>query len=160
MKVLLFCALIAFASCQLLPTEIIELVDLHNKERSAVGVAPLIWDPILQLSAQIWATRLAIVEVTEHSGTPYVGENIAAGTTRDDMTAFLFSLWSGEKAWYIPGCTWPNCSSNGNEVGHYTQVIWQYSVSVGCGKAINAAGWTYLVCQYFPYGNVQGNKAA
>jgi len=157
MKVLIICALLAFASCQLLPTEILQLLDLHNQERSAVGVPPLIWNPALQLTAQAWATNLALTEKTEHSGQPYVGENIAAGTTRDDMTAFLFSLWSGEKAWFIPGCTWPDCSSNGNEVGHYTQIIWRDTVSVGCGKFINL-DWTYLVCQYLPYGNVQGQK--
>ncbi len=158
MKILILCALLAFASCQLLPTEILQLVDLHNQERAAVGSPPIVWNPAISLTAQAWATRLAVTQETEHSGQIYVGENIAAGTTRDDMTAFLFSLWSAEKASYIPGCTWPDCSSDGNEVGHYTQVIWKTSVSVGCGKAINL-DWTYLVCQYFPFGNVQGQTA-
>ena len=156
MKVLILCALLAFASCQLLPTDILTLIDLHNKERAAVGVGPIIWNPVIALSAQAWATNLALTQQTKHSGQPYVGENIAAGTTRPDMTAYLFGLWAAEKVNFIPGCTWPDCSTGG-EVGHYTQVIWRDSVTVGCGQAINL-DWTYLVCQYLPYGNVQGQQ--
>lgn len=48
------------------------------------------------------------------------------------------------------------------KAGHFTQLVWQNTTSVGCG-AVNctsnddsgAGGW-YLVCEYNPAGNVVG----
>lgn len=49
------------------------------------------------------------------------------------------------------------------ETGHYTQLVWQATTTVGCGAVLcdNEAtggvhGW-YLVCEYYPPGNVIGN---
>jgi hypothetical protein len=37
-------------------------------------------------------------------------------------------------------------------MGHYTQMIWRNTKTVGCGKAV-AFGRTCVVCRYSPPGN-------
>jgi hypothetical protein len=42
------------------------------------------------------------------------------------------------------------------EVGHFTQLVWKNTTSVGCGAAdCDSAGWL-LICEYWPPGNVIG----
>lgn len=55
----------------------------------------------------------------------------------------------------------------GNAIGHYTQVVWQSSTKLGCGKGKATVktnrGDTegdYWVCQYGPAGNYQGQFSA
>ena len=46
--------------------------------------------------------------------------------------------------------------------GHYTQLVWEATTSVGCGavncsnSAENGANGWFLVCEYSPRGNVNG----
>ena len=41
--------------------------------------------------------------------------------------------------------------------GHYTQVVWANTLSVGCGVAVCPTG-TIVVCNYAPPGNYVGEK--
>ena len=52
---------------------------------------------------------------------------------------------------------YPSVSATGSpgDVSHYTQMIWQDTAEVGCGKA-NSSGYEILVCDYSPRGNVNG----
>ena len=43
-----------------------------------------------------------------------------------------------------------------NETGHFTQVIWKDSKEVGFGIAKNKGGYTYVVGNYLPAGNIIG----
>lgn len=42
------------------------------------------------------------------------------------------------------------------ETGHFTQLVWKNTTTVGCGSRLcGERGW-YLVCEYWPRGNVIG----
>ncbi|KAI1756852.1 CAP domain-containing protein [Xylaria castorea] len=82
-----------------------------------------------------------------HSGGPY-GENLALGYP--NATASI-EAWGDERAKYDfgkPGFT--------EQTGHFTQLVWKNTTDVGCGRRLcGERGW-YLVCEYWPRGNVVG----
>lgn len=142
-----------------------DIVTAHNAYRSdpAINTPPLQWSNDLAASAQIWADQLAATSTFAHSGTPGVGENIAEGSTGSFTPAQMVDFWgktamngNSEQANFQPG-TFPNTSITGNwaDAGHYTQVIWRTTTSVGCGFASDGTT-DYLVCQYSPPGNMEG----
>jgi len=82
-----------------------------------------------------------------HSGGPY-GENIAIGCS--DATSCV-DAWGNERKDY--DFDHPDFSE---ATGHFTQLVWQNTTSVGCGRKLcGTQGW-YLVCEYWPRGNVMG----
>lgn len=83
----------------------------------------------------------------EHSGGPY-GENLALGC--NEVTECV-ELWGDEQEQYDYGD--PDFSE---ETGHFTQLVWKNTTAVGCGSRLcGTRGW-YLVCEYWPRGNVIG----
>ncbi|MEO6381854.1 MAG: CAP domain-containing protein, partial [Nitrobacter sp.] len=64
--------------------------------------------------------------------------------------------WLVERRFFRAG-TFPAVSTTGSwhDVGHYTQLIWPQTSSVGCAMAVTA-DIDYLVCRYGAPGNVMG----
>ncbi|OAA57271.1 Allergen V5/Tpx-1-related protein [Cordyceps fumosorosea ARSEF 2679] len=84
----------------------------------------------------------------EHSGGPY-GENIAIGYT--NATAAV-AAWGDERREY-------NFARPGFDhvTGHFTQLVWRDTTTVGCERVLcGARGW-FVACEYWPPGNVQGH---
>jgi hypothetical protein len=132
----------------------------HNGERARKGAAPLAWSHQLAQEAQSWADRLARDDRMYHSDRQTrrgAGENLWTGTAgyygADDMIGGFLN----ERKHYRPG-TFPQVSSTGRwqDVGHYTQVIWPSTQQVGCAVAHNRSH-DFLVCRYWPAGNVFGH---
>ena len=132
------------------------LLNLHNVERACVGLADLTWSNDLAVTAQTWSDYLASSGNFEHSGDP-VGENIAMASIRDNVVSFMFSMWSDEKSSFSNARPFPDVSTDGGAVGHYTQLIWSMTNRVGCGVSNSTRGNSYLVCQYLLGGNYIGN---
>lgn len=132
----------------------------HNAARRQYGVAPLAWDEALARDAAVYAVRLARSGRFEHDRQagkrPRQGENLFMGTRGAYSYGEMVRLWVDERRYFRPG-RFPNVSTSGSvwHVGHYTQIVWPSSQRVGCAIAANRAN-DYLVCRYFPAGNVVG----
>lgn len=143
-------------------TEVKQLVDYHNQVRAEVGVGEVSWSPELAAYAQEWADHLVKVGTFEHrpSSERRYGENLAAGSDpRYDGLKGARS-WYAEKSLYQKNAPF---SMKFMKAGHYTQMVWRGSTQIGAGKAVFASGkykgWTIIVCNYNPRGNMLGQPA-
>lgn len=140
-----------------------EIVAAHNALRTQVGVAGLTYSDTLAAAAQAWANELKTTNNCdmEHSNTD-AGENLywasawSNGPAQDIKSADVVNAWAAEKANYIYSSN--TCTAN-NGCGHYTQMVWKNTTSVGCGMAVcNSPKNQVWVCQYAPAGNYDGEK--
>lgn len=132
----------------------------HNRERAALGVPPLRWDPRLAAGAKQWSDHLArtggFAHSPDHPGDERLGENIWGGTPNAFAPEAMVALWVAEKRHFQFG-TFPRNSRTGNvaDVSHYTQLVWRSTRQVGCALSRGAAE-EILVCRYSDPGNVIG----
>lgn len=160
------------------------MLETHNRYRSEHNVTDLSWNETSAEFAAEWAERC----VFEHSGGP-TGENLSAGYA--NATAAV-EVWGDERSmWDFPSNapsvfplprqrTQPQDQPEGvdlqndegstfsKETGHFSQLVWRETTSVGCGRyqcdgeanaegdGDPAPGW-YVVCEYYPPGNVIGS---
>ena len=137
------------------------MLQAHNLERSAMGAAPLRWDPRLAAAADAYAAQLARTGRWGHSA-PYQrvgqGENLWMGSRGAFSPSHMVAGWVSERRMFRAG-VFPNISRSGswNDVGHYTQMIWPTTTAVGCSVR-SSPQWDYLVCRYSSPGNVSGER--
>jgi hypothetical protein len=133
----------------------------HNRERLAVGVPPLRWDPTLAAAAASYGPTLAALGRLEHSpraSRPGQRENLWMGSRGAYSPEQMVGTWAQEKVYFRRGI-FPNVSSTGNwvDVSHYTQMIWRSTTNVGCAVH-QSRTFDYLICRYSPPGNVDGRQ--
>ena len=132
----------------------------HNRERQALGLPEMRWDPDLAQRAKKWADHLAAKDKFEHSpnihGEPLEGENIWGGTSGAYYPEDMVGLWISEKAHFVEG-VFPANSTTGQvqDVSHYTQLIWRRTGAVGCAISRNGKE-EIMVCRYSEPGNLRG----
>ncbi|WP_310468466.1 CAP domain-containing protein [Sphingomonas sp.] len=132
----------------------------HNQARGEQRVAPLAWDDVLAEDAWAYAQTLARSGRFEHArqdgSRPRQGENLWVGTRGAFSYAAMIEPLIGERRYFRPGA-FPAVSTTGrwSDVGHYTQIVWPATQRVGCATASSPSS-DYLVCRYFPAGNVSG----
>ena len=134
----------------------------HNAVRRDFGVPSLIWDEGLAADATAYARTLATTRRFQHAvriaGRPVQGENLWMGTRSAFAYHDMTGSWIEEGRDFASGM-FPDVSRTGSwhDVGHFTQMIWGGTRSVGCGLAANPEN-EVLVCRYFPAGNVMGER--
>ncbi|KAF9117463.1 hypothetical protein BGX30_005435 [Mortierella sp. GBA39] len=120
------------------------ILDTHNKYRARHGAPPLTWNAQAAAFGNNWIQACQF----KHSGGKY-GENLAAGY-KDFKT--------GIDAWYNEVSKY-NYKNPGFSMatGHFTQVVWKGTTSVGCAKKFcPGSNWTIYICNYDPPGNYEG----
>ncbi|UAB77143.1 SCP-like extracellular [Erythrobacter sp. SCSIO 43205] len=136
-------------------------LNAHNEARLDFGTPPLQWSASLTQEASQWAEHLARTNTMRHS-TPetraQTGENLWMGTAGYYTPGSMIGFFVNEQRYFRAGY-FPEVSRTGSwaDVGHYTQVVWPSTREVGCAKASNAK-YDFLVCRYFPAGNVEGER--
>jgi pathogenesis-related protein 1 len=161
----------SYAQSRLDATSQNTILDIHNRERAAVGVPPVTWSDSVATGAQAWADYIVSLNLRwdlcgqdSSQCPPHVpaqqnpngnGESIAWSS--DPSVAALAESWAKEKSNYVPGTPIEQSFGYPNNVyGHYTAMVWSTTTQIGCGIAqqmINAHIWNILVCRYSPGGN-------
>lgn len=134
----------------------------HAAARAEVGEAPLLWDDMLAAHAATYADTLVRTRDFRHADQPEgagrEGEALFRGTRGAYAYSEMVDLWVAEKVNFINGGTpFFSKTGRGEDVGHYTQIIWHSTTHVGCTLRSTAED-DYLVCRYSPPGNVVGER--
>lgn len=137
------------------------MLDTQNAARAAVGVPPLSWNEKLAADAHEYAAALARAGALQHATHREAswGENLWMGTHRAYSFDRMAARWLDGRKHFVNQAA-PAFSRTGNfaDVGHYTQIVWRDSTTVGCGTSTDGRH-DYLVCRYAPAGNVIGRRA-
>jgi len=138
-------------------------LDYHNKVRKEVGSPPLEWSTSLSKYAQAWADHLAKNNGCKMQHRPdngkwkqIHGENIFWGGSDEYNATSASEMWYSEIKDYKHG---PITMSNFSKTGHYTQMVWKNTTSMGLGQATCPSGAIIIVGNYDPAGNYIGQKA-
>ncbi|KAK4934157.1 hypothetical protein LTR28_010856 [Elasticomyces elasticus] len=136
-----------------------------NTYRAAHNATALAWNETLAAYAEEHAQGC----VWGHSNTPN-GENLAKAYP---CPTTAIDAWAAEQIHYDR-----SHPSFDKGTGHFTQLVWKETKTVGCARAqcrdassgnsdgdgggtgTGGPGWWYLVCEYWPPGNVEGGFAA
>ncbi|USW58000.1 Putative CAP domain-containing protein [Septoria linicola] len=124
-----------------------------NYYRSQHLADPVQWNDTLADFAKDWAEGC----IWKHSGGPY-GENLAANFENSTLG---IDAWGNEEKKYNYGK-----GKFTEENGHFTQLVWRNTTDVGCAvvdcenDSDNGVKGAYLVCEYSPRGNVEGQFKA
>ncbi|KAG0275787.1 hypothetical protein BGZ96_003619 [Linnemannia gamsii] len=134
----------AIAKSDLSPDEQNIILDTHNAYRALHGSPPLTWNAEAADFGNNWIQACQF----KHSDGNY-GENLAYGY--DDFKSAI-DAWYNEVSEY--NYNNPGFSS---ATGHFTQVVWKSTSSVGCAKKdCSGSIRTIYICNYDPPGNYQG----
>ena len=140
------------------------VLNTHNQARSRFGVAPLAWSDQLAGDAARYAQYMAQTGVYGHDQSPERRKTAGENLWRGQRGLFSYDVMIGvmiAEAQNFRAGVFPDNSRTGTwrDVGHYTQIIWPTTTSVGCGLA-SSATTDYFVCRYSPSGNKDGFQLA
>ncbi|XP_071099724.1 serotriflin-like [Haliotis cracherodii] len=130
------------------------ILNLHNTFRNNVNPAAtnmlkLSWDNTVAMIAQRFADSCRgghdTMEQRSIPGYLRVGQNIALHSA---SWAQAFAEWSSEEQNFTFGA-----NNDLGTIGHYSQLVWADTQTVGCGYA-DCGNATYYVCNYGPPGNI------
>lgn len=149
------------------------ILQLHNAVRNKYHVPGLAWDNKLAACAQDWANhRAATGDNPVHRPNNIYGENAFSIWKCCDPTRFVstpqevMDSWVGNEEGNFDrntnSCKLDPAKTGGTVCGHFTQVVWSTTTTVGCGKTIvhdtprPKSTMAYWVCNYNPPGNITG----
>lgn len=142
----IFAILFIFSTVFCLPE-----LDYINTLRAKHNSPPLQYNTTLAKNSNQWAYHLSSTTSLVHSS-GFVGENLGLTQLNSNATMSIIDMWYNENIFYDysnPKFTY--------ETGHFTQIVWKNTKTVGFGISIDAkTNFMYMVMQFYPPGNVQG----
>ncbi|HIO92337.1 MAG TPA: SCP-like extracellular [Leucothrix mucor] len=145
----------------------------HNSVRTQLGLVPLRWSNKLARYAQQWAnhqanTQNCAMQHRPQQAGPFKqvhGENLfwASPKRWSDGKVELqeLSIERVVKAWTDEVVDYDynsNSCRQGEQCGHYTQIVWRETRAVGCAIAVCSDQSQLWVCNYDPPGNYIGEQ--
>lgn len=120
------------------------ILNTTNTYRTQHSAPSLTWNETIARFSARHASKCNL----KHSGGPY-GENLAIGYPNASATV---EAWGEERKNFDYG----DDAEFSKETGHFTQLVWNDTRQVGCGREeCDGKGWI-VVCGYWPRGNVVG----
>lgn len=146
-------------ACTAAPTDYVqEALEGHNTFRATHSANPLIWDDKLACIAQRQAQSCIWDHLTYVNGGGY-GQNLGGNS---DINGSIAMWTTGEASSFDGEYGKADPGGDFEKYGHFTQVIWAYSTSVGCatfncdGSYGTVGAGDMTVCNYFAAGNMGG----
>ncbi|KAL6785793.1 hypothetical protein ACKKBG_A00160 [Auxenochlorella protothecoides x Auxenochlorella symbiontica] len=139
------------------------LLSLVNAARAAHGAPALTWSDTIAAAAAAVASTCS----GNHGGSGY-GQNILAawGPITDGGCSMAMQYWYNNEAGSYDYAN-PGFQANS---GHFSQIVWLSTTQMGCAVAQcpgsswyagpTAGNWHFIVCDFDPSGNVDGEFAA
>ncbi|KAJ7567866.1 hypothetical protein O6H91_01G116500 [Diphasiastrum complanatum] len=140
-------------------TDQLDFLAAHNVARAVSGVPALQWDDTVAAHAIAFARQqqdTAGCGIAHSPSSPY-GENIFSGQGKNYTASDAVNSWVAAKQFY----DYPtNSCSRPGQCGTYTQVVWKDTTKLGCGVGFCPAGTTstFIICNYSPAGNFNGER--
>nr|XP_012222954.1 PREDICTED: LOW QUALITY PROTEIN: venom allergen 3-like [Linepithema humile] len=150
--------------------ELRQYVASGNERRGSNGPQPpaaympnLTWDDELATVAQRWVDQ-CLIQHDQCRNVPrfVVGQNLAVtmnSAENNTPVEDMISMWYDEVAQFDSNQV--KRFTDGNGVGHYTQLVWAETTKIGCGCIkFRRDGWNnnLFICNYGPAGNVIGQS--
>ncbi|KZV29579.1 pathogenesis-related protein PR-1-like [Dorcoceras hygrometricum] len=138
--------------------ESIQFLYGHNLVRATRLEMPLIWDSELEQYARWWAKQRQEDCKAAHSFPEdgfKLGENIYWGSGSTWTPTDAVRAWADEEKYYNYGS---NSCVQGELCGHYTQIVWRNTRRIGCARVVCDTGDSFMTCNYYPPGNVIGER--
>ena len=168
-RLLLICCVLPVLSAQALDFDTEEMVAAHNRWRKTVGAPPLTYSTELATSSQEWADHLKEgnhCQMQHSKPDGKYGENLYWASAvewsngkrevQQVSAETVVDVWAKERADYDYNS---NSCAKGKMCGHYTQVVWRTTTTVGCAVAVCEDSREQVwVCRYEPPGNWVGKK--
>ncbi|MFP2962061.1 CAP domain-containing protein [Myxococcus sp. 1LA] len=142
-----------------------DMLAAHNAARRSVTTSPplsdLTWDEQATRTARAYAARCQFSHNPNRGG---LGENLTAASSSAMGAQGVVQGWMDEAVDYDYGS---NTCASGKDCGHYTQVVWRNTRSLGCAAQECTENspfgprfptWTLWVCNYAPPGNYVGQR--
>jgi len=139
-------------------------LDLHNHERARYGLEPLQWNVELANMAACWADLKAYGHSEDHFCAS--GENIAMGLGDPCYSNPMEGMKNAIMSFLDEDRNWAQSPHLAEDNGHWTQAVWKDTRFVGCavaqrknfmqGYSSDDQASMYVVCEYYPPGNVIG----
>lgn len=129
-----------------------ETLAAHNALRARMKLSPFQWSASLAAVSKKWADTLLSQNRFAHNPKSRYGENLFMIRGGAATPAMVVEDWASESRDY----DYRRNSCRGT-CGHYTQLVWRRTRSVGCGVA-RGRGREIWVCSYDPPGNVVGQR--
>ncbi|XP_001663596.2 venom allergen 5 [Aedes aegypti] len=161
-----------------------QILDYHNRQRSLLasgklpGYLPAAKMPTLQWDLELQYLAEANARSCEYghdkcrntNWSKYVGQNIGVlrffglKITKQESMKYFMDAWFNEYAYAHPYVDSYPKHYNGPQIGHFTQIVSDRTIKIGCGmvtyNTYNGDLWTndYFVCNY-SFTNIIGQPA-